>query len=522
MRALNVLLAILISLLMGALALEGGLRLIGLGPPNTINKFDPHTGWSKKPDARGTRKSAEFDVAYELNGLGLRDDAMDSPAKPEGTFRVVMLGDSFTLGYTVQRKDLFVDQLEQKWNAEGRRVDVINAGTEAWSTDQEVAWFLAHGESFEPDLVVLLPYDNDIYWCSESVYVGGREKPRFTAKGKLEERELLDTTPQGLWGGSALHRIMNPGRLDPRFEPEGGASMRSEDACYLVDAPEFFGESKDRARGALQALRDECRTLGAELVVAPIPNKETVDPSTRERRAAAWKLPESAWSPTLPFETYVGFCQDLGIECIDVREPMVATFEAEGEPLYFDRDFHLNAAGNLAFARALDSALANLDPFGADHAAVTPTELTPPEISEVTAAAGGIPTWMIVYGVLFTVLALLYRGHYPDESLATGLLSLAAFLGFIFLIFFGVGALVGLVPPQLGPLVALAVIMTVLFFVLVKMGSRVLTVLELFKSFVLRGHWYLMPLVVVLLTVGSLLVVAASSPLVAPFIYTLF
>ena len=37
-----------------------------------------------------------------------------------------------------------------------------------------------------------------------------------------------------------------------------------------------------------------------------------------------------------------------------------------------------------------------------------------------------------------------------------------------------------------------------------------------------RGHWYLMPLVVILLTVGSLLVVAASSPLVAPFIYTLF
>ena len=31
-----------------------------------------------------------------------------------------------------------------------------------------------------------------------------------------------------------------------------------------------------------------------------------------------------------------------------------------------------------------------------------------------------------------------------------------------------------------------------------------------------------MPLLVVLLTVGSLLVVAASSPLVAPFIYTLF
>jgi len=42
------------------------------------------------------------------------------------------------------------------------------------------------------------------------------------------------------------------------------------------------------------------------------------------------------------------------------------------------------------------------------------------------------------------------------------------------------------------------------------------------RCFALRGHWYLMPLLVVLLTIGSLLVVAASSPLIAPFIYTLF
>ena len=45
---------------------------------------------------------------------------------------------------------------------------------------------------------------------------------------------------------------------------------------------------------------------------------------------------------------------------------------------------------------------------------------------------------------------------------------------------------------------------------------------ELIGAFIGRGHWYLMPLVTVLLTIGSLLVVAASSPLVAPFIYTLF
>ena len=62
----------------------------------------------------------------------------------------------------------------------------------------------------------------------------------------------------------------------------------------------------------------------------------------------------------------------------------------------------------------------------------------------------------------------------------------------------------------------------ILGFVAYKLGRRLGTIAELFKAFTLRGHWYLMPLVVILLTIGSLLVVAASSPLVAPFIYTLF
>ena len=62
----------------------------------------------------------------------------------------------------------------------------------------------------------------------------------------------------------------------------------------------------------------------------------------------------------------------------------------------------------------------------------------------------------------------------------------------------------------------------VLGFVGYKLGNRLATIAELFKAFTLRGHWYLMPLVTILVTSGSLLLVAASSPLVAPFISTLF
>lgn len=37
-----------------------------------------------------------------------------------------------------------------------------------------------------------------------------------------------------------------------------------------------------------------------------------------------------------------------------------------------------------------------------------------------------------------------------------------------------------------------------------------------------RGHWYMLPVIFVLMTVGLLLVAAAASPVLSPFIYTLF
>ena len=119
MRALNVLLALLVSLLIALLVAEGGLRLLGLGPQTRINRFDAELGWSKTPNSSARRATKEFDVEYAINGLGLRDDPMQDPGKAAGTFRVLFLGDSFVLGYTVNRDDLFVDVLETWWKAVG-------------------------------------------------------------------------------------------------------------------------------------------------------------------------------------------------------------------------------------------------------------------------------------------------------------------------------------------------------------------------------------------------------------------
>jgi hypothetical protein len=95
-------------------------------------------------------------------------------------------------------------------------------------------------------------------------------------------------------------------------------------------------------------------------------------------------------------------------------------------------------------------------------------------------------------------------------------------LALVFTIAIGGSKLIGKLPPNVSAAAAVLLVGGILIFVLYKLGRRVATTWELFLCFTRRGHWYLLPLVVVLLSIGSLLVVAASSPLVAPFIYTLF
>ena len=188
-----------------------------------------------------------------------------------------------------------------------------------------------------------------------------------------------------------------------------------------------------------------------------------------------------------------------------------------GAEVYYRHDFHLNPAGNGVVAEALYDAF---DANGLVPALVDPAMATPP--SRSGAAAGGLPRWPLWYLVLSLLFGTLYSRTYTDESTASAYVRVALLLAVVFATAIGVGALVESLPPPTGRIVLLGLVIALLTFVAYKLGDRIGTIVELLAAFALRGHWYLMPLLSVLLTVGSLLVVAASSPLVAPFIYTLF
>lgn len=104
-------------------------------------------------------------VTMTINSQGLRDREFALQKDP-GTYRIMILGDSMTVGWGAPVEETYPKVLEQRI-AESRpdaslpRVEVINTGVGNYNTCQEVAYFQERGLKYQPDMVVLGFYIND-------------------------------------------------------------------------------------------------------------------------------------------------------------------------------------------------------------------------------------------------------------------------------------------------------------------------------------------------------------------------
>lgn len=112
---------------------------------------------------RTTRTSADPRLIWELdpdhplvNSDGLRDREY-AVEKPPNTFRIVVVGDSVTYGYSVALEDTYVKKLEVLLNERdtGRNYEVINLGVGGYNTPQELVRYREKGRKYQPDLLII-------------------------------------------------------------------------------------------------------------------------------------------------------------------------------------------------------------------------------------------------------------------------------------------------------------------------------------------------------------------------------
>jgi lysophospholipase L1-like esterase len=121
---------------------------------------DPQLGFVHVPN----RSALLMGVMVSINSHGLRDREY-SRTKPPGVYRIVVLGDSTTLGWGVAVEETVPKILEAELNGSELpgydRFEVLNAGVGNYGTVQEVAHYLTYERDFHPDMVILQYFIND-------------------------------------------------------------------------------------------------------------------------------------------------------------------------------------------------------------------------------------------------------------------------------------------------------------------------------------------------------------------------
>lgn len=102
----------------------------------------------------------EFSVSYVHNSVGIRDREY-TLEKPEGVFRIVVLGDSVAYGSGVAAEESFPEQLEGMFSG---GVEVLNFALPGYSSFDEYVALRDQALAYDPDLVLVAYVLNDAYY----------------------------------------------------------------------------------------------------------------------------------------------------------------------------------------------------------------------------------------------------------------------------------------------------------------------------------------------------------------------
>jgi hypothetical protein len=142
---LTAMVAVVAGLAELALRVAGARPRIGAEPSNVVP--DGWTGFRLRPGVSG-------EEPFVTNELGMHAPRSYALTPTPGTLRVAVLGSSVVYGMNLAFRDTIPAAIERELNAAGRRAEVLNFGTHAFSIVNVSALLQAYVHQFQPDVIV--------------------------------------------------------------------------------------------------------------------------------------------------------------------------------------------------------------------------------------------------------------------------------------------------------------------------------------------------------------------------------
>ena len=372
-----------VATLLGA---EAALRLAGV-EPRAKARVVPGRGITFEPGAAYRYVKEGFSEG-RFNREGFRDRER-SVAKPPGTFRILVLGDSFVEALQVPLDDAFTAVLEDalRRRAGGDAIEVLAMGQSGFGTASELMRWREFGAAYDPDLVVLAFFaGNDVRDNSRRL---SGEVPAFYFTLDPEGSLRLDRGPMEALerrrseGGLSAWCVENSrlaGLVSERLDllrlgrraardarrakalaDAGGdapaLAERDDRNVYLEDAGPLWRDAWKVTEALVGRLAEEATAHGARFLLVSIGTPEQVEDDLGRRTLAV--LPPGA-DLDRPDRRLQAVCDARGIPCLFLAEPLRREEASSGTRLYGfgeRRGGHWNAAGHRAAARAIEAFL---------------------------------------------------------------------------------------------------------------------------------------------------------------------
>jgi hypothetical protein len=372
---------------------QGRFSLSLITPKPSLMQPHPRLGWVPLPNLDTRASQIDFSARIRTNSKGLFDGE-HAHEKPEGVFRVLLLGDSFLAGGYVEPDQLLPARLEASLSRE-REIEVINLGVISYSTIQEWLYLEEEGLRYQPDLVLLCFFaQNDVRNNARALEYRGWPEGHAMAVGRpyieFSETGTASVTAPDLAAVEAniarnraeaesFHWKYNPffrayswqlltllrarGQESPEQALAGTQLTVGAFTTQFQDDPVAGGWSRERmasewehgwraTKYAVERIATLSKRAGAEFGVVLFPSQPEVESALQERVTEL--LPDSRFDFTLPQRKVQEWAGAHGFPVLDLTP---AFTEAVTEQRLFNRlfDQHWTAAGHAVAAEAMEN-----------------------------------------------------------------------------------------------------------------------------------------------------------------------
>jgi lysophospholipase L1-like esterase len=316
----------------------------------SIFRPDPETVIALVPGASARMQTAEYDQQIRINALGMR--APEVPEKAPGELRLLVVGDSFTLGLQVAEADRYTERLGVLLTERlGRPVTVWNAGVDGHGTFHATAQARRLAPEIDADAVLVLFFSgNDL------VDNMGYTQAARNARGPARQPERRDDRRHWLARRSvlAMYATVMFRALD--VGGAGNGARHHQELAIFTD-PAVLARQGRRTKDALEGLAAACVTLALPCHVATAGPAFTVYPNRAETTFWLFGHDPAAADLDAPAR-FVSSAAPAGLPVRDLGPALRAA--TDGPPLYFTLDGHWTEAGHAVAAAELADWLAPL------------------------------------------------------------------------------------------------------------------------------------------------------------------